>query len=142
MALKDEPRDWALDADGDIDLSGGDAHAVSGKDAVAQAIDIRLGLFRGEAIIEVMQNDEGKAVPWLARNGVPESQAILGQKYDAFRVRETLRTVILNTDDKLTIQSLDLEFDDSTRLLSVSGLILTEFDDTPIEIDFSIGGSA
>lgn len=126
MPLANDPRDWALDDDGDLDLSTGGPRWVRGLEAVAQAMRIRLQRFKGEWFLDL---DEG--VPWLEREGITADEALLGQRFNEAKTRAALRTALLDTTDVLELLELAVSFNIATRQLSVTWTARTTFGDTP-----------
>jgi hypothetical protein len=114
MPLANEPIDFKLDADGDLVVP---IQFVSGLEAVAQGIRVRLKLFRGEWFLNL---DEG----------VPYFEDLLGRKFDRARAREIIRTELLKSPGVVEITSLTADFDGQTRALSVDWAVRTEFGDT------------
>lgn len=114
--------DWA------IDLNTGDLifplRYTTGVEAVAQAIRIRLLVCRGEWFLDL---DNG--VPYLAREGVPATSAILGQKFDRLKALAAFRAAILDapgvTPEGLT--KLAVEYDGATRTMSLSFEVVTAY---------------
>lgn len=122
MPLESDPIDLLLDADGDLDITGGDLSFVAGLPAVAQLIKIALQMFLGEWFLNVEAG-----VPWL--------QDVLGNKYDPEKVRAALRPSILEVPAVTAILSLETAFHGPTRVLSVSFEVSTEFGDTSGTVD-------
>lgn len=134
MPLEEDPLDFALDDDGDLDIADGDAQWARGIKGVAQAIRIRLLMFKGEWFL-----DEEAGTPWRARANIPASAAILGQKYNEARVRSILREAILDTEDELELVRLDLSYASTTRILTVAWTVRVSFSDTLIRDDLAMG---
>jgi hypothetical protein len=67
-------------------------------------------------------SDEGPGTP-----GVPESQAILGGKFNETRIRRRLRTLIETTPGVRSILSLSILFDNAARKLSIACRVNTVF---------------
>jgi hypothetical protein len=76
--------DLALDANGDIDLTGGEARLVSGVDALVQHMRIRYRTFLGEWILD-------------RRIGVPWFQVVFVKNPNLRLVRSLIREVAITT---------------------------------------------
>ncbi len=126
MAAVNDPIDLLLDSTGDLDLSLlTDLQMSTGLQAVTQGVTIRINTFKNEWFLNL---DTG--LDWFGR--------ILGQKFNKAVVHAELRRVILDTDDDITIRTLESTFDAGTRELSISLEISTVFGDTAIELEFTI----
>jgi hypothetical protein len=134
MPLEQSPLDIALDDGGELDIVDGDVRLAAGLEGVSQGIRVRLLLFKGEWFLDL---DAG--TPWRERDGIPASAAILGQRYNEARVRSILREAILDTEDDLELVKLDLSFNSTTRLLSVSWTVRVSFSDTLIQGELTMG---
>lgn len=101
--------DIALDTFGDVDVSSGTAVLNgTGLEAIRQALQIKLRAFREEWFLDLTVG-----VPWF--------QSIFDSKIPALAVAETVfRDQILSTPGVLGINSLTLEFDGSTRQLTLT----------------------
>ncbi len=95
---------------------------TTGLEAVAQALRISLLSFKGEWFANL---DNG--VPYLEREGVTATEALLGQRYSADKVNAAFRTVIAGTTGVTEILSLAVEFVTSTRTSTVSFEVRTDF---------------
>jgi hypothetical protein len=111
--------DWQLDADGDLDFTGGDINFTSGAAGVAQAIQIRLRSFRGE---------------WFANldNGVPWFESILVKNPNIPEIKEYIRQAIMDAPFVLRLTSLELDYNRAERTLSVDWRVLAG-DQTTVE---------
>lgn len=97
-------KEWAI--------ANGDFLTVAGAAAVPQGIDIRLGLFRGEAYL-----DESKGVPYLDDDTTGE-QGILGKFVDPLFVRGVLGENIAETPDVTNVVGAELQTNDREALIS------------------------
>ena len=125
--LVTEPVSLLLDVDGDLDMTNG-LRFATGLTAVMQGVRTRLGMFRGEWFLDL---DLG--VPYLERDGVTAAQALLGQKFNEPKARAAFRTPILATPGVLSILSVVVTFDGSTREMRVTWKANTVFGDTPAD---------
>lgn len=114
--LSTDPVDLLFAADADLDVSAG-LQFTSGSAAVAQGIRIRIQTFRGEWFLDL-------------DTGVPYYQDLLGARFNDARARAAFRDTILSTPGVAKLLSLTVAFDRSTRVLSVSWKVQTEFGDT------------
>lgn len=105
--------DWALDDDGDLVYPR--MRFTTGIEAVAQGIQIRLQLIRGELFL-----DTTRGVPWLTE--------ILGQKANLPRLRSLLRKEIVDAPGVARIESLVATYDSRARRADVTADIRTTED--------------
>lgn len=117
--MADPVRDFLLSDDDGLAVVNGDFATVSGQDAVAQAITIRLRMFLGEVWL-----DESIGVPWI--------QEILGKNRDPVRVRQILSDEIAKIPDVLEVVGTDLVLDPQTRAFTVSYSVRTIYSTTPL----------
>lgn len=92
--------------DGDI-VFGEDIQMVSGVEAVAQMVRIRLQMFKGEWFL-----DANLGMPWF--------DEILGYTYNETLTRKRVRDLILGTEGVIELVSLELSFESSTRELTIT----------------------
>lgn len=98
---------------------------ASGLEAAAIGARTRVQLCRGEWFLNL---DAG--IPYLPTDGVPASQAILGQKFDPVKVRQAFLQELLTVPGARDVPVLRVEFDTSTRNLSITWVLRTIFGDT------------
>lgn len=98
--------DLALDTFGELDLSRDDLYFVTGADAIAQQLLIRLRLVQGEWFLDT-------------RVGVPYRSQIWVKNPNLAAITSTYRAAISSTPGVELLERLDLDFDASTRELSV-----------------------
>lgn len=113
--------DLALTVDGDLDVVS-DLRFTTGLEAVAQGLSIRLQSFKGEWFLDL---DDG--VPYFERDGVLDTEALLGQRYDESKARAAFRTAILAAPGVDSLDSLTLAFDNGIREMTVSFHVTTTF---------------
>lgn len=109
-------RDLKIDrTTGDLALDPltGDLAFVSDLDAIAQAIDQKLSLFRGEYFL-----DESLGMPYF--------EEIFVKNPNMIAVREWFRTTILSVDGVLEVKSLSLDYVTVSRDLSVDFIVSTD----------------
>jgi len=117
MALITDPVDFKIDrATGEIIITD-DLQFTSGLEAVAQNLDLALGLFTGEWFLNL-------------EAGVDYYGEILGQKFNEVRVRDAFRRVMVQVQGVEEIISLSAQYDGKTRTVTVAWEVRTEFDDT------------
>ena len=107
-------RDLKLDTTtGDLALSGGDLVLVSGTDAIAQDLRMRLRFFAGE---------------WFADldAGVPYFSQVLVKNPDVTQLRGVFRDAILATPGVKDLLELDLDFDSALRTLTLTFKVDTD----------------
>ncbi len=107
--------DWALDDDGDLDLSTGDLTFTRGLAAVAQGLYIALHVFKGEWFL-----DREYGIPYLPNDIVSEGEAILGGKFNPATATGHFRKAITAVAGVLEIRTLSLTFSAATREMVVS----------------------
>jgi hypothetical protein len=99
--------DLALDTDGDLAIDAGDAYYLTGVDAIAQHIKIKLRFFLGDWFLNP---DEG----------MPYYDTVLGVKNPSISaVRALFRKAIVSTPGIVELQNLTLDYDTSARTLAV-----------------------
>ena len=100
--------DIRLGTDGDLYLNAdNDLELIEGVDAIAQDISTRLQTFLGEWYLD-------------ERIGMPYFQQILGQKPRLGLVRSLYNDAIISTPGVNTINDLTLDYNTTTRALSIS----------------------
>lgn len=105
--------DWALGADGDLEITRGRTRVVRGNEALAQRLAIRLKFFRGDWFLDVAQ-------------GVPYHDFVLRKRTTPAVRREVFRRAIVTTRGVKELVSLDVELDPATRTLRVTGEVITD----------------
>ncbi|KVE37668.1 hypothetical protein [Burkholderia sp. BDU5] len=109
-----------LDADGDYVFGGGDADfLVNVPEAVAQAVQTRLRLLRGEWFLDTTV-------------GMPWATDVLG-KYTSGTYDAAIRQCILGTQGVTEITNYSSSVDSETRKLSVTATINTIYGDTTVK---------
>ncbi|AOK62008.1 hypothetical protein WM29_23045 [Burkholderia ubonensis] len=109
-----------LDADGDYVFGGGDADFfVNVPEAVAQAVQTRLRLLRGEWFLDTTV-------------GMPWATDVLG-KYTSGIYDAAIRQCILGTQGVTEITSYSSSVDPETRALTVSATINTIYGTTTVQ---------
>jgi len=99
--------DIKLDDSGDIEIgTDGDLILVTGLDAIRQDLETRLKFFRGEWDLDT-------------RLGIPYFDEILIKAPDLNVVRSLFRDAILSTAGVLRLTRLDLDYEGTTRTLSI-----------------------
>lgn len=93
---------------GDLDFSTGDLVLLTADDAIRQQVAIRLGFFLGEWFLN---EDEG--MPYLG--------TILGEKNPSpALMNEIFRRAILGVPGIVSLDTIEFDFDNATRALSVT----------------------
>jgi hypothetical protein len=119
IALDPLTGDLALDAHGDFDT-------VTGRDAIAQHMLIRMRFLYGEWHL-----DEREGVPWF--------EQILIANPDISGITELFRRTIAETPGVAYVRSLVLDFDRSTRTLTVTtAQVVTTDGESITEADFAV----
>jgi hypothetical protein len=115
--------DLKLDSSRDIEIIDGELSIVVGNESVSQDVKSRLLFFLGEWFL-----DTRLGVDWF---GVVFVKGPVWQ-----RIRQLIRTVVIQTPGVRSIRSLDFSFDSATRELSVA--IDVELEDlTTYQFSFS-----
>lgn len=128
--LSTDPVCILLTSDGDISISAtGRTSMASGLTAAVQGARARMSLIRGEWFLNL-----GAGVPYLERDGVKASEALLGQVYSPVKVRTEMRKAILSTPGITEILVLTVELDPATRAVTVTWQARTTFGDTEVDI--------
>ena len=105
--------DFLLDGDGDLSLTEGAATKVTGQQAVAQRLVIRLKLFKGDWFLNLLE-------------GVPYHEQVLPKRASPGVRREVFRRVIASLHGVKRVLALEVSIDGATRVLSVSGEVQLE----------------
>lgn len=99
--------DIKLTTAGDIDLTTGDLILLEGPDAIGQHLRIRFSFFLGEWYLDT-------------RIGIPYFQTILKKGARLNVVRAIFQKVILDTPGVEGLRYLDLDYEGTTRALTVT----------------------
>lgn len=105
--------DFALTGDGDLEITRGHLRVVTGTEALAQRLRVRLKLFRGDWFLDV-------------RQGVPYHDFVLRKRSSPAVRREVFRRTIATTRGVREIVSLEVELDRTGRKLRVTGEVRAE----------------
>lgn len=100
-------KDFKLDTFGQLDLSSGDLQFVTGADAVAQHLKIRLRFFSGEWFLDT-------------RIGIPYFASFFVKQPNLSAIESIYRRAITTTPGVDKLERYDQTFDRDTRELSVS----------------------
>ena len=99
--------DIGVDYTNDIAIVDDDLELVDGVEAIGQDVGCRLLTFLGEWFLD-------------SRIGMPYFTKILGQKPRLAAVESIFREAILSTPGIITVSDLEIGFEGTTRVLSVS----------------------
>lgn len=124
--LATQPIGLRLTEDGDLYRGSSRMEMIAGLDGVVQAVRVRLLLCKGEWFANL---DVG--IPYLERDNVTAAEALLGQHFNRAKADAAFRAAILRTPGIVEVRSLVIEFDASTRTMSVTWSALCEFGETP-----------
>jgi len=105
----------------DIDLTNGSPSLVTGRDAIAQHLNIALRFFLGEWFLDTSQ-------------GVPYFDRILVRGFNEADIQQIFRSEILKVDGITGVQSLEIDLDSEARTMTIDGRA-TSIDG---EIDFTL----
>jgi len=97
--------DFALDSEGDLDLTGNQLNIVIDDAAIVQHLEIRFKFILGEWFLDT-------------RVGIHYFGEILIKNPDLTRVRSLFRQTILTTPGIAQLEQFSLDFDGATRKLS------------------------
>lgn len=125
VILSTTPLDVLLDVNGDIDMSTGGPILVYGVDGVRQLCQITIGMFRGEWFL-----DRTVGIPYYENDYVSATVALLENKFDRDMVTNTYARELLQVPGVDKVTSLSVDFDNKTRILSVSFEVSCVFGDT------------
>lgn len=120
-----DPIDFLLGSDGDLVFQNGDVVLSNGVEGIAQNIAIDLSI----AIGEYFENRE-EGIPYFDNDLVPESQAILGGKFNAERIRAAFRQRLSSSFGVQDIIFTSVSFDSASRKITVSFNVQTIFGET------------
>jgi hypothetical protein len=101
-----EYQDLELTGDSDLLIENFDLQLISGADAIAQRVWIRLRIFKGE---------------WYLDNtlGMPYFQSILKKAPDQITVTTAFKDMILGTPGIASLLSFGMSFDAETRTMNI-----------------------
>lgn len=105
--------DFALTGEGELEITAGNLRAVTGTEALAQRLRVRLQLFRGDWFLDVLQ-------------GVPYHDFVLRKRTSPAVRREVFRRAIVTMRGVRELVSLDVQLDPATRTLAVTGEVRTD----------------
>lgn len=109
-----------LDANGDYTFGHGQADFyVDQPEAVAQAVETRLGLWTGQWFLDITE-------------GTDWQSGVLG-KYTSHLYDSIIKDRIVSTPGVNSIDSYSSNFEPTTRTLSVSAVINTAFGSAPVQ---------
>lgn len=115
------PRDFALDSNGDLDLSTGDATYTTGMVAIAQALDLAFSLVKGE---------------WFADldAGVDSFGVVLVSNPSQELIKQELRTAAFTVPGVTGVTSISLTLDRVARELTGAVNVSTDEGDIAQEV--------
>lgn len=125
--LETDPVTIKTSAAGDIVIANGRTSLAAGLDAAVIGATTRMRLILGEWFLNL-----GVGVPWLERPGVSAARAILGQRYNAAKLRSEMRRAILRTPGITEITRLEVSFAAATRTATVTWRARCVFGDTDL----------
>jgi len=120
--LETDPIDWLRDSSGDLVIP---MQHATGAIGVGQNVQLRLRMIKGEWFM-----DQDVGPPWLPGAGVSEEEAILGQRFNPGRARAAVVEALDGTPGLGSITSIEITFDDATRILTITVEAATLFGDT------------
>lgn len=123
-------RDFALTTTGDLDIAGGGSW-VSGLDAIAQEVTIRLKTFLGEYFL-----DTARGLPWLAWTGDE------GNKMDAATLRQVEALVRAEAQEtqgvvRVLPGQVTASYNSSTRTVTIA-VVDVETDTGLLEVEVEV----
>lgn len=122
MALETDPVDLLVDDDNDIVFENGDLVLSTGIEAITQQCRIVMQMFQGEWFLNLDA-------------GLPYWDQILGQKPNIAIQAATIyvRRELMLVDGVVDILKLETTFDKTSRRLTISWQVDTEFGETPVD---------
>lgn len=99
--------DLKLDTNGDLDVTDNEMTLVTGYDAIAQHLKIRLKTFMGEWFLDT-------------RIGIPYFQEFLIKNPNRLIMDTRLREAILETPGIIALGQLNYEFEPTTRAMDIT----------------------
>lgn len=115
--------DLRLDANGDLDITDGDLSFVTGLEAIAQDITMKLRTWLGESVY-----DRAAGVPYL--------QVIFTRGISIHSVRAILEEQIRRVEGVLDVLELEVSLDHATRVLTATGRVRA--DEGVISLSFGV----
>jgi hypothetical protein len=92
---------------GDVTLSGGDIVMIDGPQSVAQRLEQKFRLWRGEWFLDI-----GSGFPWL--------ESVMGQRPRPEVLRSLVSDLVSSDPDIRAMTNLDLDFDGVDRRLRIA----------------------
>lgn len=99
-----------LEWTGDISFTEGVLQLVTDADAISQRLQIRLGIWQGEWFRDITF-------------GLPYEQAFFTKAPNLAAIEMSIRATILATPGITGVTSLDLDYQEANRYLSVTGIV-------------------
>jgi hypothetical protein len=105
--------DFALTSSGDLEITRGRLRVVTGTEAIAQRLRVRLRLFRSDWFLDTLA-------------GVPYHDYVLRKRSSPGVRREVFRRAIASMPGVREIVSLDVQLDQRARTLTVTCEVRTD----------------
>lgn len=123
--LESDYLDIKLDDDGDLFVDEDGIHLISGLPGVAQLIRIAVRLFRGEVYWDLT-----KGVAYFETSH-GAGDGLLGEKFTKVDLRDAISEAVMGVPAVVSITSLTIDIDESTRETFVNVEVKTQFGDLP-----------
>lgn len=125
-----DPLTLLLDADGDIDISGGRAKLAAGLQGAALCAAARIETTRGSLFWA-----RGVGFPALPNAFVADVDAVLGDGYDERRLEGDVRTALMTTPGAVEMTNFRNDSDRRLRKVRPVYRLRVRFDDTEVVVE-------
>mgnify|MGYP001604964518 CR=1 FL=1 len=125
--MADPIRDFKLDDDGDLDVTGGALSTVAGQDAVRQGCGVRPRMFLGECYL-----DESIGIDYLG--------VVLVKNPDELAVRAILSERLASVPDVTDVFGAQLTVDAQTREAAITYQIDSVYSENPFSASIGLEG--
>ena len=122
-----DPVTFKLDADGDIDRTGGRTSLIAGPEGFVQGVKSRFELVQGQFIL-----NRKVGVPLLENDYVQPRDAILGQPYAHEKLRRAFVAQFMDTPGAHRVGSFASAFDGRARKATATARGSCVFSDTGV----------
>lgn len=124
--LQTDPQDLFCDPNtNDIVIQNGDAGLSTGLPGVAQGCRTAVNMIRGEWFLDL---DRG--IPYFQRDGVPATEALLGQPFETTKTLSPFRDALAAVNGVASVDSVTATYDPATREVDIAWVVTSVFGGT------------